>query len=227
MTGPSTARTLSCCGSRLLGAQRHGQPLEEICDLLYENESGLLPDEAARAMATLYRRNGRTNAEIANLENYVAQVREAYQNPSGSSDESLHDGADRAGRDLPAAFADCGLVWYELPHARILLALGLWLVIALSLVCLGGSIWYFKQQGLDLAGRGEKDERRIPIAFLPVVSLDHFPYTRRIGKCQNLDALRPRAAHSSGQSLFPSLFYHNMPVCSDPNFRLKPASIDR
>ena len=31
-------------------------------------------------MATLYRRNGRTNAEIANLENYVAQVREAYQN---------------------------------------------------------------------------------------------------------------------------------------------------
>lgn len=133
---------------RLLGLKRHGQPLEEICDLLYENESGLLPDEAARAMATLYRRNGRTNAEIANLENYVAQVREAYQNHL----DLRMNRSMMALTVLAAIFLPLSLIvgWYGMnfPMPEFSWRWGYGYVIALSLVCLGGSIWYFKRKGL-------------------------------------------------------------------------------
>ena len=133
---------------RLLGLKRHGQPLEEICDLLHENESGLLPTEASRAMATLYRRNGRMNAEIANLENYVAQVREAYQN---HLDLRLNRSMMTL-TVLEAIFLPLSLIvgWYGMnfPMPEFTWHWGYGYVIALSLACLGGSIWYFKRKGL-------------------------------------------------------------------------------
>ncbi len=133
---------------RLLALKRHGQPLEEICDLLYENESGLLPPEAAKAMATLYRRNGRINSDIANLENYVAQVREAYQN---HLDLRLNRSMMTL-TVLAAIFLPLSLIvgWYGMnfPMPEFTWRWGYGYVIALSLSCLGGSIWYFKHKGM-------------------------------------------------------------------------------
>jgi len=133
---------------RLLALKRHTQPLEEICDLLHENEGKLLPTEAAGVLAPIFRRCGRINAEIVNLENYVAQVRDAYQN---HLDLRLNRSMMTL-TVLAAIFLPLSLIvgWYGMnfPMPEFTWSWGYGYVIALSIVCLALSIWYFRRKGM-------------------------------------------------------------------------------
>ena len=133
---------------RLLELKRHTQPLEEICDLLHENEGKLLPPEAAGALAPIFRRCGRINAEIVNLENYIAQVRDAYQN---HLDLRLNRSMMTL-TVLAAIFLPLSLIvgWYGMnfPMPEFTWPWGYGYVIVLSLVCLIFSIWYFRRKGM-------------------------------------------------------------------------------
>ena len=132
----------------LLTLKRHTQPLEEICDLLHENEGKLLPPEAAGALAPIFRRCGRINAEIVNLENYIAQVRDAYQN---HLDLRLNRSMMTL-TVLAAVFLPLSLIvgWYGMnfPMPEFTWPLGYGYVIILSLICLIFSIWYFRRKGM-------------------------------------------------------------------------------
>lgn len=132
----------------LLVLKRHTQPLEEICDLLHENEGNLLPAEAAGILAPIFRRCGRINAEIVNLENYVAQVRDAYQN-------HLDLRLNRTMMTLTvlaAIFLPLSLIvgWYGMnfPMPEFTWRWGYGYVIALSVLCLILSVGYFRRKGM-------------------------------------------------------------------------------
>lgn len=64
---------------QLLFLKRHYEPLIDIAEGLEENENGLIDESAGRYFTILINRIQRLNNNVANLRDYVTQVREAYQ----------------------------------------------------------------------------------------------------------------------------------------------------
>ena len=64
---------------QLLYLKRYYEPLIDIAEGLEENENGLIDESAIRFFTILINRIQRLNNNVANLRDYVTQVREAYQ----------------------------------------------------------------------------------------------------------------------------------------------------
>jgi magnesium transporter len=64
---------------QLLYLKRYYEPLIDIAEGLEENENGLIDETAIRFFTILINRIQRLNNNVANLRDYVTQVREAYQ----------------------------------------------------------------------------------------------------------------------------------------------------
>ncbi|MDF2890748.1 MAG: magnesium transporter [Clostridia bacterium] len=64
---------------QLLYLKRYYEPLIDIAEGLEENENGLIDEAAIRFFTILINRIQRLNNNVANLRDYVTQVREAYQ----------------------------------------------------------------------------------------------------------------------------------------------------
>ena len=143
-----TGRSFIDLRKSLLLLKRHTQPLDEVCDMLQESKDRLFPESSAWIPAPIFRRFGRINAEITNLENYVAQVRDAYQN-------HLDLRMNRTMMTLTvlaAIFLPLSLIvgWYGMnfPMPEFSWHWGYGYVIVLSLVSLVLSILYFHRKGM-------------------------------------------------------------------------------
>lgn len=64
---------------QLLYLKRYYEPLIDISENLEENENGLIDEGAIRYFTILINRIERLNNNVANLRDYLTQVREAYQ----------------------------------------------------------------------------------------------------------------------------------------------------
>ncbi len=130
---------------KLLSYKRYYNQLSAISSAIEENDNGLLAEKELSYFRILTNRVGRLLAEIENLQDYVSQVREAYQTKIDIDQNSVM----KLFTTITAIFLPLSLIasWYgmnlKMPEYRWAFAYPV--IIAISLAVALGSFIYFKR----------------------------------------------------------------------------------
>lgn len=130
---------------KLLAIKRYYDQLASISSVIEENENGLLTDKGVRFFHILTRRTERMLNDIDNLQDYVSQIREAYQ----AQVDIDQNGVMKLFTVITAIFLPLTLIvgWYgmNLQMPEYHWYLGYPVVILLSASVALGSFLYFKR----------------------------------------------------------------------------------